>query len=344
MFPFDSTTTKPVNKTAVTKKHAFQRFIPAAANKSLPSNVHFKRSGLVLRRMFLLPPIGPNFWNRVINLCLQKGDFPEIVRDLFDDDVQTNSFDHGQFNQIGMTCQMRWKYWKSGISLDLNNYIILSINSLKSDEFADPAQQSVISETSQKVKRFQFFDKKDGYFPLEGVFSEVLEVIVPEIHIVSDNYKTISSKLLAKSLEIIDEVLRGYSIDLAEDGIYTLSKMFHVVPCPICFGDIDKRPREIPVLQRTISGNAMSRPRLGSAARCPFKSMRLNRLSSSDSFDGGSVSDPAIVVFSIDQCIEVAGSGMEYIECPNHGNIGLNHLAPDLVSVITKIITVVNLS
>ena len=334
MFPCGTNTgANPASKPQP-KRHNFHKFVPAAANKSLQADVSIKRTGLVLRRMFLLPPIGPDFWNRVINLCLQKGDFPEIVREIFDDNVQMKSFYHGQFHQIGMNCHMRWKYWRSGITLELNTQVVLSINSLKSDEFTDPTQQSVISETNQKVNRFKFFDEKDGYFPLNGSFSEVFEVIVPEICIVSNdgNYKNISSKLLTKSLEIIDEVLRGYSTDLGEDGIFTLSRMFHVIPCPLCFGDSDRRPREPSLLERSISVTK-TRPRLGSVARNAFQSLKLNRLSLVDSIDG-SVCGPGIVVFSIDQCIEVAVSGAKYIECPNHGNIELDHIAPDLVSSV----------
>ena len=318
----------------------FRKFVPAAANKSLPSNFKIKRTGLILRRMFLLPPIGLDFWNRVINLCLQKDDFPKIIHENFSDDVLMFPNDHGLFYQIG-NFHLRWKYWRSGIVLELNNQIILSINSLRVDEFTDPMKHSAISETTQKVERLKFYDHSDGYLSLKGTFSEVFEVTVPVIHLEpsgsfppsdpndrSSKFQAISSKLLVKGLEIVDEVLRGNSTDLAEDGLYTLSQMCHVIPCPLCFGDKDNRPRH-PPLHRAQS--EPMRPRLGTAARQVFQNVKMNRLQSDPDHRDGD-----IVVFSIDQCIEMAISGAEYIECPNHGSLKLEYVSPDIVSLTSN--------
>lgn len=331
-------------------RHSFTSFLPAAANRSLPSEVKIRKTGLILRRMFLLPPISLDFWNRVINLCLQKTDFAKIVHENFNDSVSMFRGDYGQFHQIGSNFHLRWKYWRSGVVLELNHQIVLTINSLKSDEFTDPANETIISDTSQKAKRFKFCDEGNNLISLKHAFPEVFEVIVPEIILEpvnptgfplgqedlspSEKSQAISSKLLAKGLEIIDEVLRGYSSDFAEDGIFSLRNMFHVIPCPICFGDKDNRPPRHPSIRRTQSENY--RPRLGTSARQVFQMKRVNRLSSTPEMESGRSLGSDIIVFSIDQCIEAAVGGVDYINCPTHGDLKLKCLTPDIVSALLE--------
>lgn len=320
---FDQDGTCPIHQ------HNFGQFVAAAAMKSLPSDVKIERTGLILRRIFMTPPIGLDFWNRIINLCLQKDDFAAIIWEAFDRDTPMNSHDHGQFYQIG-NCQMRWKYWKSGIVLDLNHQTILYINSVRTDDFTDPVEESVISETFLKARRFKFFDEEDKFIPLQDICSEVFEVVVVDVNIEAKEgggtgrVLPISAKLLTKALEMIDGVLRGYSNDFSEDGIYSLSRLFHITPCPVCFGDADNRPKDvIPKLRCT---SDLRRPRLGSVARQAFQSFQNRR--SQDSCDGGR----NIVVFSLDQCIEAITNGVDFIECPVHGVLKLDYLTPDIVS------------
>lgn len=320
----------------------FGRFVAAAANKSLPSDVKINRTGLVLRRMFFTPPLGLEFWNRIINLCLQKDDFATIIREAFDEDTQVISSDHGQLYQIGRNCQLRLKYWKSGIVLDLNHQTILHINSVKSDDFTDPMEESAVSETSLKAKRFNLVDEDDGLFSLNNICSEVFEVVVVDINIHSRGEGPeggvrpipISAKLLTKSLEMIDEVLRGYSNDIAEDGIYSLNQLFHVTPCPICFGDADNRPREHVASTRSRSATGQPRSgtgrRMGSGTRKAWQSFHSRRQLS----EGGDSGGDTITVFSLDQCIEAVTNGIDYIECPSHGKLKLDYLAPDIVRIL----------
>ena len=331
-------------------RHSFTSFLPAAANRSLPSEVKIRRTGLILRRMFLLPPISLDFWNRVINLCLQKTDFAKIVHENFNDTVSMFRGDYGQFHQIGSNFHLRWKYWRTGVVLELNHQPILTINSLKCDAFTDPINEIIISDTSQKAKRFQFCDEGNKLIPLKGSFTEVFEVIVPEIILEpvnpsgfpfaqedlspSEKSRAISFKLLAKGLEIIDEVLRGYSSDFAEDGIFSLRNMFHVVPCPICFGDRDNRPRH-PSIRRSQSDNH-HRPRLGTCTRQVFQTRRVNRLSSTPEVESGRSLGSDIIVFSIGQCVEAAVGGVDCINCPTHGDLNLKSLTPDIVSVLLE--------
>ena len=330
MFPWGSFSVDD----ARTGHYDFQQFIAAAALKSLNSEVKIKRTGLVLRRMFLLPPIGPGFWSRVISLCLQKDDFPNIILGSFENDGHFISSEHGLSYHIGRSLHMRWKYWRSGILLYLNDQIILSINSLKSDEFSDPAEQSAISETSQKVERFNLVDEDNDLIPLSGTFSEVIEVILPEVQLESGEPRisTLTPKLLAKALEIIDEVLKGFCNELSDDGIFSMNQLCHVIPCPLCFGDRDNRPLQPPSRR---SMDLDSRPRVGSATKQFAITKRQARRARPLSMDV-SISGPKapLVVFSIDQCIAIGRSGAEYIQCPKHKykDIKLDYLVPDIVS------------
>ena len=48
-------------------------------NVSAGGSLEVKKSGLIFRRMLLLPPIASGFWSKLIALCLQKQDFQQIV-------------------------------------------------------------------------------------------------------------------------------------------------------------------------------------------------------------------------------------------------------------------------
>ena len=109
-----------------------------------------------------------------------------------------------------------------------------------------------------------------------------------------------------------------------------------MIPCPLCFGDRDNRPKHPP---NRIPRDA-PHPRIAAAT------LALT-LSRSRPKTGRPVSGPpvhpvkkdAIVVFTIDQCIRASMDG-EYIQCPNHNHIKLEYLVPDLVSYFHECVCV----
>ena len=307
----------------------FFDFLPAAL-KSLESDMKINSTGLVYRRQFLLPPLPAGFWSKLIALCLQKDDFIKIISNITENRLHLVAGGHGLYYDLGNS-HIYWRYWKTGIVLYLNSVMLMSINSLKMDEFMDPMERSVISATFDKVRDFHFYNGNNEVYQVPR-FSEIIEVVIPEVELLMTNKydTTISAKLLAKGLEMIDEVLKGHCENLAENGIYTVGDMLHVVPCPICFGEKDHRMltkdglRGVPHPQLAMRIRAMSSARqLSTDIEGPVKKeKKLKKKSSSSN---------SLIVFSIDQCIRASMTG-PYIECPFCKEIELEHLVPDIVS------------
>lgn len=298
---------------------AFVDHLPAAL-RSLESDIRVEETGLVYRRLFLLPPLPAGFWSKLITLCLQKNDFVKIISSSNEARLQYSIRGHGSYYNIGTAC-VRWRYWKTGLVLDLDGNMLLSINSLRLDEFMDPMERSIISATYDRVKDFHFADSNGDILGVTQ-YNEVIEIVVPEVNVISKlNYdSSTSAKLLAKALEMIDEVLKGHCDNLAENGIYTIGEMIHIVPCPICFGEKDTRSPKEP------HPRFANYPKL--AQRIRSRSVKLQKHRSIDERLG----DDVLIVFSIDQCIRSSMTA-DFIECPKHKDIELKYLVPDIVRV-----------
>ena len=236
-------------------------------------------------------------------------------------------------------------YWKTGLVFYLDESLLLRINSLFADEFIDPMERATISETRSKVSRFyQHVEGRERQMIDPGQ-SDVIEILVPEVNLrTARSYdKTMSSKLLGKALEIVDEVLKGHCEMLTDDGIYTMDAMSHVIPCPICFGDRDNRPPLAPHLRPANSppefrGRVTSDPHYHrfQQVRRPMRHQVTTPAHHSPSLSRPPVG--SIVVFPVDQCIRASLSG-KYIFCPEHGHLDLERLAPDIVSVFSSVLS-----
>ena len=239
-----------------------------------------------------------------------------------DDTLQASLQGHGALYNIGTT-NVRWRYWKTGLVFDVDHQLLLSINSLKMDEFMDPMQRAVISATYNKMKRFHFADSNGDVLPVIGT-TEVIEVVVKDLELgCNSGYdRAVGPKLLSKALEMIDEVLKGHYEKLAENGIYTVGEMLHIVPCPLCFGEIDTRS------PRSDHKRFANHPKLAQRIR----TASVSRLSSTRQKSiHQHLGEDVLIVFSIDQCIR-SSMNVDYIECPKHGDLQLEYLVPDIVS------------
>ena len=214
---------------------------PLVSDYSAGGMLGIKRTGLVYRRMLFLPPIASGFWSRLIALCLQKNDFQQLVLSGIPFEYREWSLQpcgpaHRLRSMIG-NLDLSWMYWKAGIILYVNEMPVLELYSLRSHEFEDPTTRTKQSESAfrsrtKKVKNFVFEDG-NGWKFIPPHFKEVVEVVVPEMivtikDVTLNQVPPMSSKILVKALEIVDEVLKNHCEQFALNGIYSCSEMMQV--------------------------------------------------------------------------------------------------------------------
>ena len=330
---------------------------PMVINSYDKHHMEVRETGLIYRRMLLLPPIASGFWSKLIALFLQKADFQQIIKAATPRELALHPSGpaHRLRSMIG-NLELAWIYWKTGIVLYVGEKVALRVNGLQESEFSDPqtafdARDSVYSARRNKLRLFHY-QGECGWQSVPSHFKEVIEVVVPEVYIVR-SFSTVdteppldlSAKILAKALEIIDEVLKNHCEHLATTGIYSLNDMLHVVPCAICYGDRDERPQDD---DDDDSGLMISESFHPHEALIPHLLQNGVHLSQrheiGDTLDAhdrsaptvepgvtDSLRDDAIHVFTVDMCIKQTFTA-DYVLCPKHGPMEIQYLAPDLVS------------
>ena len=328
---------------------SFPSIGPSVLNQTASTNgAMVKVTGLLYRRLLLLPPIASGFWSKLISLFIQKHDFQQIVHG-----SAPANFSLQQGSAHHLLCMvgnltLEWQYWKTGIMLFLDNQLLLRVNSLRSHEFEDPQERVVLSNTHNKVKYFHFKGNTGWQF-VPKHYTEVIEVVVPEVCIIQkemDPHPQVSNpmnaKILTKALEIIDEVMKNHCEHLATSGIYAVNDLLHVVPCPLCFGDTDNRPTELSLtdsLDRTLDLPLMSinPTRIALQGDETPPAMEDSVEVEQRPQQNGSIPSPldgqnSIYVFTVDDCIKQTFVS-DHIECPNHGQLEAQYLVPDLVGM-----------
>lgn len=251
-------------------------------------------TGLVYRRLFLMPPLASGFWNELISLCLQRNEFFSMIQS----DVPGQSYcEDATFFHRAMigNVSVFWQYWKTGMVLYLDQQVMLRMNSIQGYEYegTQPPQLQSQSRLQQKLRTrsLQYVVEKE-WIEVPPEYSEVMEVVVPEVVVGEGgaNRPSPSLKLLGKALEMFDEVLQNHCHSMAEQGIYSVGEMLHLVPCPLCVGDRDARKDAPP-------------PSLKNHPLCAF---------------------------SLEYCIRRSLED-DCVECPWHKRLELELIAPDLV-------------
>lgn len=316
---------------------------PLVANQPASGVLGIKETGLIYRRMLILPPIASGFWSKLITLCLQKQDFQHIVlggipREYCEWSLQPCGPAHRLRTMIG-NLELSWMYWKTGIVLYVNEIALLELHSHQRHEFqgggggrgdgdgGEMSTSNVFTSNIRKAKNF-VHETPDGWKFTPAHYKDTIEITVPEMLITIEgvhfnHVPPMSSKILVKALEIVDEVLKSQCEQFATSGIFSLRDMMQVIPCPIEYGDRDERHHDLTL------------DRLG------------NLVTSLDSVldthppppppqAGVSLPHDCLCVFSVDACIKETFTS-DSIVCPKCGPLTLEFLAPDLVREPVKL-------
>ena len=331
---------------------SFPSIVPTALNrKSNIDHMHVRTTGLLYRRLLLLPPIASGFWSKLISLFIQKNDFQKIVLG-----STPGNFSLQQGAAYRLLCMignltLEWQYCKTGIMLLLEDELLLRVNGLRSHEFEDPQERVVLSDTENKLKYFHYRGNAGWKF-VPRHYTEVIEVVVPEVYIItqqelnthSHNSNPSSAKILTKALEIIDEVLKNHCEHLASTGIYAVNDLLHVIPCPLCYGDTDNRHTDHETLMDSLE-DTLDIPLISINPALVALHGDEALLAMEDSaemqqrpLENGSLTPTvdqqnSIYVFTVDDCIKQTFIS-DYIECPTHGQLASQYLVPDLVGVM----------
>ena len=331
---------------------SFPSIMPFVLNKKSNGDaMQVRTTGLLYRRLLLLPPIASGFWSKLIALFIQKNDFQKIVLG-----STPGNFSLQQGSAYRLLCMignltLEWQYCKTGIMLILEDELLLRVNGLRSHEFEDPQERVVLSDTQDKLRYFHFKGNAGWQF-VPSHFTEVIEVVVPEVYIItqqevdthSQNSNPSSAKILTKALEMIDEVLKNHCEHLANAGIYAVNDLLHVVPCPLCYGDTDNRHTDhetlMDSLEDTLDVPLMSIDPALMALRGDETppAMEDSTEVQQRPLENGILTptidqQDSVYVFTVDDCIKQTFIS-DYIDCPVHGKLESQYLVPDLVGVM----------
>ena len=307
--------------------------------KKPAQRLHIVKTGLVFRRTLFLPPIASGFWSKLISLFILKEEFFHFISTSAPQNYAMQVGNNHLRGMIG-NVTIEWHYWKTGILLLADDQLLMRVSSFRREVFEDPKQQSSVSSSQKKVELLQYAVGKE-WKSVPRHFNEVIEMIAPVAILTEEETApphlsrstSLSAKLLAKALEIVDEVLKNHSKPLAMNGIYTVRDMLHLIPCPICYGDTDQRV------------SSVSSP-VGTRNAHPFQSLpaeRKRRIRNEPHRSGTLVESQNLYSFNVDECIMQA-SLSDCINCPRHGNLEICYLAPDVVSHCSWFIWVESIS
>ena len=297
-------------------------------------------TGLVYRRTLHLPPIASGFWSKLISLFIQH---EELLLLLSAGGPSDHVMHVGTKRLRGMVSNVsvEWHYWKTGIMLIADDMLLMRVNSLRRDDFEDPQYQLIISSTLLKVQQFQYQEARK-WVDIPDHLSEVIEIIVPvtfladskdkSLHWQTPTQGSVSAKLMAKALELVDEILKNHCEHLTMNGIYTVNDMLHLVPCPLCYGDEDHRAQRSAGEPQRV-GTSVRKNQHFSTAQRPRLDRRPERaLSKSVAVSKFDASAPQkLHTFRVDECIQQTLVS-DCMSCPRHGQLEIALLAPDIVS------------
>lgn len=269
-------------------------------------------TGMCYRRLFVANKIPEKFWFKLVShFASSTKMFYNILNNYVNLERMSNTGDH----------QCKCLYWKNGVIFYFGDKVMFCINGLVQHGDKTRAATSVTLEKISNMKLVDVNEQKQ-LFPKDG---DGVEVNVPDYVLWSNrkahSFCKLGPKILAQVLEIFNEVyitLLGGDLD---KGIYSQSYFKQVVVCPYCYGDSPMCVADSPT-NETIEPEEAT---LGSVYARVICSIDYVYVETEYQNVGG-------YGFDIQICIlEAQRHG--FIYCPNHGELKLLDLTPDLVSL-----------
>ena len=248
---------------------------------------------VVLARFFLLPYIPNGFFPRLIARVMGSNIF-ECVK---------QSGRAGSLADMNvLNNNLHWRCWRSGIVLIWQHLEIFRI--------APISPWTSHADTTYVVSALE--TKEVGEYT-QGI--EILISIIPEDHIASSSFLSsngfkprsslLSTWLLQQASELVDSVFEDWYEGFArKKGYDPRAVVRQVNPCPDCLKQC--------------------------MARLPGSHGSLKRPRSAPSGDHVNT-QKQLYLFTSPHCVLAASKGMP-LKCPDHGNVPVSSVAPDLVS------------
>jgi len=263
-------------------------------------------TGMCFRRLFFAHHIPASIWPKMIArflLSIEQNSFHKIICDNCVSHVPYKLTSSAGDALIGsLLC--KWSYGKNYIELSLGEYSILRVNGFLSKE---GNKQFTISATRRKLRNMLVYKQDNQTVEEMMLQQEGFEVSISDYVVVSRSEENnevhhsdlMSMQILSHVLEIIDEVLRDWFEGLSERGIYSDNYLAHIIPCPFCCGDL-----------------------------------QIEQVDHAHHDDGDSIQSTnkmaTGVAFSV-QYLLWQTRVSNYVTCPNHGELEIKYLAPDVV-------------
>ena len=257
-------------------------------------------TGVVMRRLYVLhgTPIG--FWPQLISHFYTERIFSNIVKEAIKRTLQ-----HGV--DPGDSFASKWRYHKHSIELVTNNVTILTIGSVGRD-YMDMKQTSHRSEIN--LASFHFYNDQGELKESDFKFYSGVLIEVNDFVFVSSNSERVinctpdmcqhSAELLTFAVEMLDCLLSEvfHRTRMYDDS----SWLKELIPCPFCLED----------------------ERVGEAD-----------YPSSDGYGYGeqeAAHSQEPCYFTINYCLTKIKTNQR-LQCPKHGGLEMESLAPDLVCI-----------
>jgi len=324
---------------------------------SVANNVVIKPTGLCYRRYFALTVMPIPLWPRLISRCLTTSKFLEIIKRNCVESLPFHEFQ--DLGKVGVGHSvLEWVYWKNGIELRLCRMTVLQI-SIVNLSSAECSESVAAHENMRNI----LLNTGNQWIKLPTCFTGGLEVVVPEcilftIGIENDEHdisSSFSAQIFTHCVEVIDEIfMEWFTTSKTGNSGQAMSKyLICFTPCPICWGDQDKRPatsssRE-PISVNMSQNGSINQDLIASEDLClspksgtfsswfnvtkkadqsPVRKFSFRYIDASEVCSSG---DP--VGFTTKHCLWIA-QDQNFVECPIHGSLDLKCLTPDLVSCV----------
>ena len=326
-----------------------------------PVNINLEPTGLCYRRFFVLTAVPGSIWHRLISRCLTDSKFIEIVKKNCCSTLPFQPMQNLGKTIVGNSV-LEWKYWKNGVELRLSEVTLLQISSI---DLTNCNKQTI--PLHAKINNM-YIHNGDEWLQITSAFTGGLEIVAPE-HIlmsVGDSFVSkmsehVSPQIFTHAIEVIDEIfMEWFSCTNTGNGIQAISEyLISFTPCPICVGDKKTQASQADALTfsriHTLhsthsvqvpkdfqSTTQYSSASTHSSAKKSKKStfgdcnqpeiiVQANKFVFDDFNSAKQTIGENLVGFTIAHCLWVA-QDHDLITCPNHGDLELQHLTPDLVS------------